>query len=130
MGDLPFTVYFNFETTTGDSILHDPKMFVISYCQICPFHLDLKLDKIVIFRSFRQNAEEIYSFNHFSQEHIKYFDAVTFNQLKDATTDALVRQKSTLLYELFSTELKFTIGNLVKWFNDVYRSKFLELNEI
>ena len=84
----------------------------------------------MIFRSFRQNAEEIYSFNDFSQEHIKYFDAVTFNQLKDAATDVLVSQKSTLLYELFSIELKFTIGNLVKWFNDVFRSKFLELNEI
>ena len=45
MGDLPFTVYFDFERTTGDSILHGPKMFVISYCQIYSFHPDLKLDK-------------------------------------------------------------------------------------
>ena len=30
MGDLPFTGYFDFERTTGDSILHDPKMFGIS----------------------------------------------------------------------------------------------------
>ena len=29
-GDLPFTVYFDFETTTGDSIPRNPKMFVIS----------------------------------------------------------------------------------------------------
>ena len=113
MGDLPFTVYFDFETTTGDSILHDPKIFVISYCQIYAFHPDLKLDKIVIFRSFQQNTEEIYSLNHFSQEHIKHFDAVTFNQLKDAAINALVCQKSKSLSELFSVELKFTIGTLV-----------------
>lgn len=56
MADLSFTVYFDFKTTTGDSILHDPKMFVISYCQIYAFHPELKLDKIVIFRSFEQNA--------------------------------------------------------------------------
>ena len=32
MGDLPLTVYFDFETITGDSTLHDPKMFLINYC--------------------------------------------------------------------------------------------------
>ena len=44
MGD--FTIYFDFETTTGDNILPDSKMFIISYCQICTFHPDLNLDKI------------------------------------------------------------------------------------
>ena len=38
-GDLPFTVYFDFETTTtGGSLFFDPKMFVVSYCQIYSFH--------------------------------------------------------------------------------------------
>ena len=46
MGDLYFTVYFDFEITTGDNILHDSKMFVISYCQIYTFHPDINLDKI------------------------------------------------------------------------------------
>ena len=32
MGYLPFPVYFDFETTTGDCILHDQKIYVISYC--------------------------------------------------------------------------------------------------
>ena len=126
MGDLPFTVYFDFETKTGDSALQDLKIFVISYCQICLFHLDLKRNNIVIFRSFQQNVAEIYSPNHFSQYHIKYSDMVTFNQLKDV----LVRQKYTFLSELFSIELIFTIDTLVKWFNYVFKSKFLELNEI
>ena len=70
-----------------------PEMFAVSYCQIYPFHSNLKLDKIVIFRSFQQNSEEICSLDHFSQEHIKYFDAITFNQLKDAARNVLVRQK-------------------------------------
>ena len=89
MGDLPFRVNFDFETT-GDSILHDPKMFVTNYCQIYSFHPDLKLDKIVISRSFQQNVEEIYSLDHFSQEHVKVFDPVTFDQMKDAATNILV----------------------------------------
>ena len=58
IGDLPFVVYFDFETTTGDSILHDSKMFVISYCQICSFHPDLKLDKIIIFVAFNKQKRK------------------------------------------------------------------------
>ena len=42
----------------------------------------------------------------------------------------MVSQKSTSLFELFSFEFIFTIDILVKWFNDVFKSKFIELNEI
>ena len=63
--DVPFTVYFDFETTKGDSIFHDPKMFVISYYQIYAFHPSLNLNKIVIFRSFQQKADETYNLDHF-----------------------------------------------------------------
>ena len=52
LGDIPFTIYFDFETTTGDSVFFDPKIFVKSHCQIYSFHPALGLDKIVIFRSF------------------------------------------------------------------------------
>ena len=34
LGDIPFTVYFDFETTTSNSAFSDPKMYVIRYCQI------------------------------------------------------------------------------------------------
>ena len=53
MGDLSFTAYFDFETTIGDTVVNDTKMFVISYCQIFAFCPDLNLHKIVIFRSFQ-----------------------------------------------------------------------------
>lgn len=65
MADLLSTVYFDFETTTDNSILHDPKMSVIKYCQIYAFHPDLKLGKLVIFSSVQQNDEEIYSIDNF-----------------------------------------------------------------
>ena len=38
-GDLPFFVYFDFETTTGNAVFFDPVMYVISYCQIFTFQL-------------------------------------------------------------------------------------------
>ena len=112
LGDVPFTVCFDFETTKGDVIFLDPKMFVVSYCEIYTFHPSLNLDKIFIFRSFQQGPEEIYDLNHFREKHISYFDKVTFNQLKDAATAVLAREKSFPLSELFSVELKFTIDTL------------------
>ena len=36
--DVRFCVYFDFETTAGDSVFFDSKMHVISYCQIYSFH--------------------------------------------------------------------------------------------
>ena len=113
-----------------DNIFQDPKIFVISYGQIYAIHLALNLDKIVVFRSFQQRAEEIYDLNHFQQEHIPYFDRVTFNQLKDAATSVLAREKSTSLSELFSVELKFTADIFKKWFKHTIKSELLELNNI
>ena len=96
-GDLPFTVHFDFETTTGDSVFFDPKMYVVSYCRIYTFHPGLNLDKIVIFRSFQQNAEEIYDLSHLKKEHVPFFNMGTFFQLKDAAPAVLAHEKSTSL---------------------------------
>ena len=67
LGDVSFTVHFDFEATTSDTVFFDPKMFVVSYCQIYSFHLSLNFEKIVIFRSFQQTAEEIYELSHLRQ---------------------------------------------------------------
>ena len=112
LGDAPLTVYFGFEITTGDTVFFHPKMFAVSYCQIYSFHPSLNLEKVVIYRSFQQSAEEIYDINHFRQEHVAFFDRATFFQLKDAASAVVAREKSTSLAELFSVELKFTIDTL------------------
>ena len=108
----------------------DPKMFVVSYSEIYLFHPSLNLDKIVIFRSFQQTAEEIYDLSHFRQEHIPFFNKTTFYQLKDASFAVLVREKSTSLAELFSVELKFTVNTLNDWFSRIIKPKFFELDDI
>ena len=106
LGNVPFTVYFDFEITTGDAVFFSTKMFTISYCQIYTFHPSLNLEKIVIFRSFQQSAEEIYDLSHFKWEHVEFFDRTTFHQLKDAATAVLAHEKSTSLDEIFSVRIK------------------------
>ena len=59
-----------------------------------------------------------------------YFNRVIFNQLIDAATFVLSREKSTLLPELFPVELKFAVDTLNMWFKNTIKSKFLELNDI
>ena len=129
MGDLLFIVYFDFETTTGDSETDDKKMYVISYCQIHAFQPSLNLEKIVIFRSLQQNFEKMMCLNHFSQEHIPFFDQVTMRQVKDPALSVLSREKTTSLSEFLALELKFTIDTFVKWFNAKFKQKFLELSD-
>ena len=124
---MPFSVYSDFETTTGDSVFFDSKMYVVSYCQIYAFHPALNLDKIAIYKSFQQTPEEIHDLSHFKSEHAPFFDNITLKQLKDAASAVLSRQKCTSL-ELFLIELKFTIDTLRDWFNRIIKAKFFELD--
>ena len=50
IGDLSFSIYNDFETTTGSAIYHDAKIFVVSYCMIVAFHAKLKMLRLVIYR--------------------------------------------------------------------------------
>ena len=127
MGDLPFIVYFDFEMTTGDSVLHDQKIYFISYCQIYAFHPKLKLPKILVFSSFQQNFDQITSLHHQSQEHIPYFDQITMSQMKETAMRVLYKENTVALTEIFVLWLKFAIDTPVKCFNSTIKAKFLEL---
>ena len=121
MGDLPFSVYFDFKTTTGSAVFFGSQMYVMSYCLIISFNKALNFDKIVIFRSYQQASIEPYDISHFKQEHIPFFDQVTLRQLEDAASAVAFREKSTSLAEMFCSELKFTIDTLKLWFNKIIK---------
>lgn len=106
----------------------DPKMYVISYCQIYSFHPSLY--KIVIFKSFQQQPNEIYDMSHFKKEHEPFFDKTTFCQLKDAADAVLAWQKATSLAELLSVELKFTVDTLNKWVSEIIKLNFLAVDSV
>lgn len=78
MGQLPFVVYFDYKTRTGDNAFNDKRMHVISYCQIYAFHPKLNLDKIAVYCNFQHNAEEIFDLNPFMEKYVRYFDKITF----------------------------------------------------
>ena len=126
MGDVPFTVYFDYETTTGNAVFFDTKMFVVSYCMIVSFNKLLSFPKIVIYRSFDQNPNEIENISHFSDEYQPFFDLVTLNQLSDAARAVTRREKSTSLAEMFSIKLKFTVDTRKAWFEKIIKQRFVD----
>ena len=63
-GNLPFVIYFDFETTAPTDNCFDSEqktMFVVSYVLIVAFHPKLKLDKIIIQRSYVHTIEQLTS---------------------------------------------------------------------
>ena len=50
-GDLPFVIYFDFETIASTDTCFDPEqktMLVISYVMVVAFHPELKLNRLII----------------------------------------------------------------------------------
>ena len=74
LGDVPFSVYYNFETTTGSAVFFYEKMYVVSYCMIIAFHPSIKLARISIFRSFDQNENDLQSISHFQVIEYYFFN--------------------------------------------------------
>ena len=68
----------------------------------------------MIFVAFQQIFEEINSLDHFSQDHVQFFDPITIKKMRDSALSVLSKQKTTSLSEFFTLELKFTIDTLVK----------------
>ena len=122
LGDLPFAVYYDFETTTGSIVFLDARMYVVSYCMIVAFHPELKIPRLVIFRSYDQSPNALISLTHFQTLQYDFFDnpknfnKTTLKQLEEAAFSVQNREKNTALAEMFSIELKFIVDCLKFWF--------------
>lgn len=90
LGNLPFSIYFDFETTTGSVVFFDAKMYVVSYCIIAAFHPELNIPRLVIYRSYDQNPNELTSLTHFQAlqndffSSLENFNKTTLKQLENA----------------------------------------------
>ena len=78
-GDVPFIIYFDFETTAPTNNCLDPeqkKMFVVSYVMIVAFHPELKLT----------------SLDYFDREQITYIDQSLIKTLKEMNFEVAKRR--------------------------------------
>ena len=133
IGDVPFSIYYDFETTTGSAIYTDAKMYVVSYCMIVAFHAELKMPPLVIYGASDQSLPELRSLHCLNQvkrdflSH-RYHNFKTKQQFDDCALATFNKQKNTVLSELFSVELKFVCDALKKWFSA--EVKQIEINQV
>ena len=131
LGHMPFSLYFDFETTAGNVGFFYAKVYAVSYTIIVAFHPDLSLPRINIFRSYDQSYSSLMSLGHFFVLDFNFFDDPeifnknTLKQLEAAALSVKQKEKNTALAEMFSVELKFTIDCLKSWFQKNH--KILEI---
>ena len=120
--DVPFSVYYDFETTTGSAICTDAKINVVSYCMIVAFHTELKMPLLIVYLASDQSLPELHSLdyldlvkNNFLSH--RYHNKKTKQQFEDCALSTFNKSKDTVLSELFSVELKFVCDALQKWFS-------------
>ena len=85
MGDITFTMYFDFETSTGTTSqnhLEDVEMDQMFYSLIFAFHLKLQLDRKVIIRSFNHSLEKVNDVSYLTDEMLRNLDPIIVRQLK------------------------------------------------
>ena len=134
LGGLPFSIYYDFETTTGSMVFFNAKMYMVSYCMVVAFHPDLKIPRLIIFRSYDQNENALTLLSHFQALEFNFFqdsenfNKTTLNQLEAPAFSVQSREKNTALAEMFSIELKFTTDCLKNWFGKKHKVLDLEID--
>ena len=110
-GDVPFTIYFDFETTSPtDADWLNPevkKMFVVSYVIVVAFHPFFNFERILIQRSVSHPKKELISINYLSAEQFFFKTNETIKQLYDQAILVSKRIDNNALEVMFGIELAF-----------------------
>ena len=115
--DLPFSIYFDFETTalTGNQL--DPeqkKMFVVSYVFIVAFQPSLKLEIITVYRSYVHSFEQLTSLDYLTREQIGFIELYLIQMLKDVAFEVSKRKSKVSLGQMFSIKSALVKKNALK----------------
>ena len=132
-GDVPFTFYFDFETTSPtDSEWLNPeqkKMFVMSYVIIVAFHPHFNFDRIIVQRSICHPKEEMTSVKYLSRKQFEFRHLELIKQLYDQAIRVLKKISDNELAIMFNIELAFLKKTLLKWFNKKVAPPFKRLDD-
>ena len=129
--DLPFVLYFDFETTASTDNCFDTEqktMFFVSYVLIATFHPALKLNRIITQRSYGYSLEQLTSLNYFCEDQMKFIDVQIIRQLKDIAIDVSKRKCKNTMSQGFCIECALVKKALLDWFNKKYRTQYLEIS--
>ena len=106
ISDVPFSIYYDFETTTGSAIYTDAKMYVVSYCMIVAFNTELKMPPLIIYRASDQSLPELRSLDYLDQvknnflSH-RYHNKKTKQQFEDCALSTFNKSKDSSVRTFF-----------------------------
>ena len=119
IGNLPFSVYADFETTapTADHLSPDNKeMFAVSYSLLFAWHPKLNLPRQMIVRGYNHSLEELSNMTYLTAEQLALRNQTTTHQLQDCLVNVHAKCRKNALAEMFNIELKFACDILMRWF--------------
>ena len=103
-------------------------MFVVSYVMIVAFQPALKLERIILYRSFAHSLEQLTNLDYLTREQITFIEPYLIKMLKDIAFEASKRKSKTSLGQMFSIESALVKKTLVKWFNVKYLRQFRNMD--
>ena len=74
------------------------EMFVVFHVMIVAFHPSLKLDRIIIYRSFAHSIEQLSNLDYLSREQIAFIEPYLIHMLKDAACEVSKRKCKSSFY--------------------------------
>ena len=132
-GDVPFTIYFDFETTSPTDAdwlnPEDKKMFVVSYIIVVAFHPYFNYEKILVQRSVSHPKKELISINYLSREQFAFKTPEIIKQLYDQAILVSKRTCKNALGVMFGIELSFIKRTLLNWFNKKVSAPYKKLDQ-
>ena len=132
-GDIPMTIYFDFETTVPTDSCYDPEqkeMFVISYIMMLCFHPRLDFPKIIVERSYGRDVQKLNSIDYLTPEQMSFINPTVVSQLSDAAALVAAQKCKNAVGQMFSIELFFLKDTILRWFYKKVKSVNLNVNTV
>ena len=106
------------------------KMFAVSYVIIFTFHPELEIDKVIIERSFGHSEYTLTSLNYLTVDQLNFKNNKTLLQLRDCALNVARKKSKLAIAKSQNVHYRIEICRkfLLKWFNEKYKSKNLELS--
>ena len=103
-------------------------MFVVSHVMIIAFHPELKLNRIIVERSFAHSFQKLTTIDYFTNDQMNFVDIKVIKQLKDAAGNVCNKKDKNAVAHMFSIELYLLKQTLMSWFNRKIKSQNVELS--
>ena len=130
-GDLPVVACIDFETTAPNDSCFDPeqkKMFVVSYVMLLAFRPKLKMNRVIIQRSFGHTLEQPTTINYSTNDQIPFVNINLIEQLKDCALEVSQKKCKNALAQMFSVELCLVQQPVLSCLNKKIKSQHLEID--